>query len=264
MIQEIGNIDLPATLYKYCDWSIKFHKKILTKREVFFASPAMFNDPFDCKIPVRYDINPEKQLKDFYFNVIKARYKDRSDKEIREFSKRYVHEGEVDPKSFKKNDSKYFEKLNERMGVLSLSSQNNDILMWGHYANSHKGFCVGFDTSELLKTQNVDFIGKVDYCPDFPIIIPNGETEYQFEKQIFSKWDKWKYEDEYRLTKNHIKNRTIEIHESAYKELILGFQMPKKERKQLKTIVKKKFPHMTIFEAKPHDEKFLIEITNIK
>ncbi len=38
------------TLYKYRSWAEKRHVDILTKNEIYFASPADFNDPFDCGI----------------------------------------------------------------------------------------------------------------------------------------------------------------------------------------------------------------------
>ena len=264
MIKLLGEIELPEILYKYRDWDSKYHRQLLEKQIAYFASPGSFNDPFDCKIPVRYDINSEQQLEDIYYRVIKAVHKNESDKKIMDFSKRWVHDGPISPDSFKKNDQEYFNDLNRRMGVFSVSERNNDILMWGHYSNSHKGFCVGFDSKELLKTEGVDFIGKVEYCPEFPVIIPNGSLEFQFEKQIFSKWDKWDYEREFRLTKNHIENRKIKIPKAAFKEIIIGVQMPAKERLKLIRLARKKFPEILIYEALPHEEKFLIEIKEIE
>lgn len=264
MIKTLKDIKLPATLYKYRDWKSKLHKHILTKQIAYFSSPAHFNDPFDCKIPIRYDIEPEKLLEEIYFKSIKAGFPDRSDEEIRAFSKRRVHEGEVDPKTFKKNDKKYFDDLDERMGIFSLSEHNDDILMWGHYANSHQGFCIGFDTQELLKTNDVDFIGKVEYYPEFPVIIPKLDLEELYVMQIFSKWDKWSYEDEYRLTKNQIKNRKIKLSKKTFKEIILGYQMPNNERDKMIKVVNSYFSGIQFFEAKPHEEKFLIEIKRIE
>lgn len=264
MVKALGNITPPNILYKYRDWNLKFHRTILEKQVVFFASPAEFNDPFDCKIPIRYDINPEKQLEDIYFNIIKAVHKNESDEKIRTFAKKQVHDGEVDPKTFKKNDQVYFDDLDKRMGVFSVSEHNNDILMWGHYANSHKGFCLGLDVAELMKSDDIDFIGKVNYSSSFPIIIPSGNLEHQFEKQIFSKWDKWIYEAEYRFTKNHIQNRKIVLSSQCYKEIIFGYQMENKERNKIKNIVLKKFPDIRIYEALPSKEKFLLIIERVE
>lgn len=264
MVRILDEVKLPETLYKYRDWTLKFHRETLTKQVAYFSSPANFNDPFDCKIPIRYDVEPEKQLEEIYYRALKAAHPDASDEEIRGFAKKRVQEGPVNPNTFKKNDKEYFDKLNQRMGVFSLAEHNNEILMWGHYANSHKGFCVGFDTKELLKAENVDFVGKVEYYSEFPVIIPNGSLEFQFQKQIFSKWDRWAYEDEYRLTKNHIENRKVRLPKAAFKEIILGYQMSPKDRVKIMKLAHTNFPEIIIYEAKPHVEKFLVEIRRLQ
>ncbi len=33
----------------------------------------------------------------------------------------------------------------EKLGILSLASSNNNLLMWSHYASEHKGMCLGFE-----------------------------------------------------------------------------------------------------------------------
>lgn len=129
-------------------------------------------------------------MENIYFNAIKTVHKDRPDTEISAFVKKHVNEGAVDPKTFKKNGVDYFEKLDKRMGVFSVSRCNNYILMWAHYANSHRRYCLGLDTQEILNTDGIDYIGKVNYFSELPVIIPTGEFRDQFVKQIFSNWDK--------------------------------------------------------------------------
>ncbi|HNP18602.1 MAG TPA: DUF2971 domain-containing protein [Fulvivirga sp.] len=263
MTKKLGDFKLPDTLYKFRDWNNKYHRELLHKQIAFFASPKSFNDPFDCKIPIRYDIEPERQLEDIYYSVAKACYPNASVDEIRNFAKKQVIEGSISPTSFKKNDSEYFKNLDSRMGIFSLTQHNDDILMWGHYANAHSGFCVGFDSSELLKIENVDYLGKVGYHSDFPTILPKGNLTENFEKQIFSKWDKWSYEDEFRLTKNHIDDRKIMLPKKAFKEIILGYNMNLTERRKLIQLVNKKHIGIKIYEAKPHKDRFKIEISRI-
>ncbi len=42
--------------YKFRNWGECCHRRLLTHREIYFASPKEFNDPFDCRIPPRYDL----------------------------------------------------------------------------------------------------------------------------------------------------------------------------------------------------------------
>lgn len=263
MIKKLRDFIVPPTLYKFREWNNKFHKELISKQIAFFASPGSFNDPFDCRIPIRYDIEPEKQLEEIYYKFTKAKYPNEDDAKIRAHAKNYVSIGSIEPSHFQKNGADYFLELDERMGIFSLTKHNDDILMWGHYASSHRGFCLGFDTEELLKISDVDYIGKVRYLPEFPTIVPSEGVTDNFEEQIFTKWDRWSYEDEFRLTKNHIKNRKIKLPASVFKEIILGYNMNPKERIRLSNLAKKKFPKIKIYEAKPNEEEFKIEIIEI-
>ncbi|MBV9575704.1 MAG: DUF2971 domain-containing protein [Gammaproteobacteria bacterium] len=47
------------------------------------------------------------------------------------------------------NNQVYNEYVHNQLGILSLSSCNDSILMWSHYADFHKGFCIGFKTNSL-------------------------------------------------------------------------------------------------------------------
>lgn len=41
-----------------------------------------------------------------------------------------------------------------KLGILSLSKSYHDELLWAHYADSHKGFCIEYDLEKLLAKQN--------------------------------------------------------------------------------------------------------------
>jgi hypothetical protein len=56
MIDRFTDIELPKTLYKYRDWNNKYHRKLISKQELYFPKPSEFNDPFDGNIPVRWDL----------------------------------------------------------------------------------------------------------------------------------------------------------------------------------------------------------------
>ena len=41
------------------------------------------------------------------------------------------------------------------LGVLCLSACDNSILMWSHYADEHKGFCIGFNNSLVASIEGI-------------------------------------------------------------------------------------------------------------
>jgi Protein of unknown function (DUF2971) len=76
--------------------------------------------------------------------------------------------------------------------VLSLSQSNDDHLMWSHYAGSHNGVAIEFETEkcELLKTaQPISYQSRISSYM-------NTEVQILLKKSI-----SWKYEREYRVLK---------------------------------------------------------------
>ena len=83
-------------------------------------------------------------------------------------------------------------------GIICLSGTFDCPLMWGHYADSHKGVCLGFDVDE-------DLLLKVEYV-DNPLCLNLNKnqnlTEDNARSIISTKSNLWKYEKEYRFFVN--------------------------------------------------------------
>jgi hypothetical protein len=107
---------LNKLLYKYRAAN-KFFFDILINNQLYFSTTSDFNDPFDG------------QLKP---NEFALELKNLGCKEdLSQFSRH----------------SQYVEDSINRSAVLSLSTTSDNILMWSHYANSHKGVCLGFNNN---------------------------------------------------------------------------------------------------------------------
>ncbi|WP_392385405.1 DUF2971 domain-containing protein [Marinomonas primoryensis] len=96
------------------------------------------------------------------------------------------------------------ETLNNSHGIVSLTTTHLNKLMWSHYGDSHKGFCIEFEIDD----SNPAFKGKlykVKYEEE-PMIFnqeimssPYKERNDFMFKVITTKDKVWEYEDEYRL-----------------------------------------------------------------
>ena len=261
------SINIPERVYKYRDWNNKFHKRILTDCELFLASPAMFNDPFDCKIPVAYwKLAENKELAQEYFHTVVDRYKqDLSPEDKSKEVERLIAEGRFrDDKFLLTKEDDFFKGLNEQYGVISLTSNPKNVVMWSHYSNSHKGFCVGFNSRELFN--NSDHFGrggKVIYLKDFPEILPTEDLIQQLIKQMYIKSDLWGYEDEYRLSKFEGSNMVVNFSPETLCEVILGCSINKSNKDEIVEITKANFPNAEIYQSKQVRKTFKIKFEKV-
>ena len=88
--------------------------------------------------------------------------------------------------------------LNESKGIVCFSSNWNNPLLWGHYAEKHTGIVLGFEVP-------IDLLVKIDYSKVRVKLEVDPVTKHLVlddavaEKLIRTKFRDWKYEDEYRL-----------------------------------------------------------------
>lgn len=79
-----------------------------------------------------------------------------------------------------------------------------NILLWSHYANNHKGFCVEFE-SKILKSEYLK-CEYINYDEELPKPIKKGENKFSSAHSLghiyFHKHNSWSYEKEYRAVFN--------------------------------------------------------------
>ncbi len=266
MSKRITDTKIPQILYKYRDWSNKYHQKIISKREIYFPKPSEFNDPFDGNIPVRWDLLTYEECLEKNLEIINIAHKDKDQKRVREYAKKVTDEKTLwHPDKLVKERTEQLDKWNSLIGLFSLSSVPDNILMWSHYSYNHTGFVIGFDSSSLLNDYDFDYIEPINYQKEYPIISGLDETTAQFYKKFFYKSDLWSYENEWRISKNHIKNRIIKIQPETIREIIIGCCA---ESKQIDAIVK--FcnnylgNHISIYKAEKDESNFALIMNKLQ
>lgn len=100
----------------------------------------------------------------------------------------------------------FTEKLPAMLGVLCLSRNSNQPLMWAHYADSHSGMMIEFDTAHSTfnrmrsATDELGYLRPVSYSKVRPeLTMQTMEEDNAFEVFALTKADQWSYEEEIRL-----------------------------------------------------------------
>lgn len=87
--------------------------------------------------------------------------------------------------------------LNENRGLLCFSKRWRNPLLWSHYADGHRGLCLGFDVSDHL-LMNVTYTRKRSKSRE---LFSNVQSvkEREMERLLSTKFSHWRYENEVRV-----------------------------------------------------------------
>ena len=239
----------PLKVYKYRSWSDEYHRNLLLKNRLFFTSPKDFNDPYDYKIPYDFSLLDTEEKIEAY--LAKKKIESASHFPAKDLEQLLINFGQrlrnELPQVQEHFNSLYFDGGDKHYGVLSLSERWNSILMWSHYADFHKGYCVGF-WEEKLRNTFIATGGRVMYPLEnnFPRLSPIGNFLENMIQESHVKSSDWKYEQEYRLAKVFYpevpttEDRIQEFPNDFISEIIIGISASEKARTELIEIGKTK------------------------
>lgn len=131
--------------------------------------------------------------------------------------------------------------IESAMGCFSV--ENDNILLYSHYANNHKGICVGFDTQKLIQSLTKENNSlKADLRPVWYFSkMPPFKLPTQPALCATSKHDVWSYEKEYRLfmvgeNASLAPSKSFNYDPNAITELICGCKASDETIKVCKTL----------------------------
>lgn len=256
----------PELLFKYRSLSNKFHLRLLTHQEIYFASPSSFNDPFDGNIPVRWDLLNYEDCLRRNLRLTQIFHNDKPLSVQKQIAIQITDSKDLwHPEKIKKESQADMAKWNNLIGLVSLSEIKDEILMWSHYSDFHKGFVVGLYSDSLLNDYDFDYLCKIDYQKGYPLISGDDDITERFRKKYFIKSSAWDYESEWRISKNHINNRLVTLRKETFAEIIFGCQVEESERKNLVKEIRRNFEKsIKIFQAIKEEENFELKLELIE
>lgn len=265
VLDMITTTNIPKVLYKYRSWSNTWHQKLLKEKKAFFAAFSQFNDPFDGAIPFRYktdDLTPENIFQKSY-ELAKRSYPDWSDQKIHEYCFENQKDGKHTDEQFWLAQHESLVQMNaQAFGVFSTSAVRDEYLMWSHYSDSHKGYCIGLDT-EVLMASTPLIIGQVTYQDPLPRIDLFAEIEEFIQSVLFTKGLMWEYEEEFRMLLPKGARKEMILPDGVIHSVVIGCKMPEKLRIELVTFILEKYPKAELFQANLATDSFRLVVTPI-
>ncbi len=129
----------PSILYKYLPPS---RIDVLLRKRIRFSPPEDLNDPFESRPVIHADPQSTEE----------ATLSELGDEDLAEKKARWW-----DDRAHRRGTEIVWNKVNELFGVLSLSEDPVQPVMWAHYASNSSGFLIGFDTThEWFQGEDAD------------------------------------------------------------------------------------------------------------
>ena len=235
--------------------------------KVQLSRPSRLNDPFDCKTLFSVTDATTDDLWEFLESTI-IKY---GGPQARVLAEAAMRVAESDPdRAIEHLRRRYTEfhvaELDEN-GILcffqSLRDEYpEDLLMWAHYADGHRGFCVQFRKRVLTES----FICKrVQYMDRYPTLkeVAAHEGEGLAELFLFRKSTRWSYENEWRLLAlfTQTDQGLLQLPSEALSGVIFGCESdPSDCERILQWAQHRQGPPLSFFRARKHSEKYRITI----
>jgi len=88
--------------------------------------------------------------------------------------------------------------VGKNRGMLCFSSDWTNPVLWSHYADKHRGICLGFDVSNV-DSNGLPYLTPVQYKHKMSPWPKHGFDEKQMLSLMRTKFRHWAYEGEYRV-----------------------------------------------------------------
>ncbi len=211
-------------LYKYRPLG-EFTEKIFIDHTLWFNHPNNFNDPFDCWAHID-ELKTEDLIK---ISAVKS----------------FLLENKLNINSLPSFDKEKFKKVVDSVlnmvGICCFAKKNDNILMWSHYSDFHKGLCIEFDTKEDSNLFHV--VVPVNYVEKIPLYNHSSDRDKIIEKLIQSKAKDWEYEEEIRVLKTGLEiekneGQNFKFNPKSLKKVIFGCKATNDTIDQYKNLCK--------------------------
>lgn len=244
---------IPDRLWKYRKWDSDGHtRRMITDGELFYAKTEQLNDPLEISWYIRLPID-EGELDLFSRELCAMTFPHDTPQEraahfgtmkqsIRDL--RLEHGGTIIP-AF----------VGFQFGLLCMTKINNDVLMWSHYADHHRGVCVGIRTECLAGKR----ILKVSYSDDVPLL---DCWDYVYRnREMFvdasrTKGLHWQYENEWRT----VHHPGPQKYPGCVDRVVIGLKATDETRAAVYDAIEAAGRPIEVFDAVVHRRRFTLDI----
>jgi len=254
----------PDFLYKYYsvqERRLSWLKDTLLKEKVYFSNPSQLNDPFEFHVKFSWDA-PKSKVKDYWKKYVNSDNRNLNRKQRRELLESFVkdqrHAGFQE--EMHRNAQIRYQEILKHIGIFCLSPYNDNMLMWSHYADSHKGVCLQFNRKHKF-LKNSEQVIYTDDIPTVNFVLDNELTGSL--KTYRTKGTKWNYEDERRVI-DITGFGERKIPKDFITGIILGCNISDDDRTELISTNQAIKNPLSVYQAFKEEDKYQVSFKEVK
>jgi len=269
--------------------NVDFALDTLGTREITLINVSLLNDPFDPYFFFETDFEEDYKA---FIDYVSARYPRELGWFLSEMTLEWWQQAVPKLRA-------YFKQLRQRLYVFSTSAvyenehPKNNLYMWGHYANGHRGVAIEFNTVNIGK-QYIDEHNKkhgqglqakdawqpIDYEQRLPLLTRemlfdfakaehNRETRPTLLDGFYSiisqtKSLDWKSENEWRIlwSRDDTARKTIRvpISETAIESVYIGMSASSQAESDVRFEVRRNYPAARLFKAQGAETTWCVRV----
>lgn len=254
---------LSSKLYRYRDVSNERQLEqtcdSIRNSRIYWPNPKLFNDPFDSRPAFIFEGPKADHWKAAKrsANVLQA---GQPRSERRRIAKGSLALPRTVPLAAIRQAS---EQDLDRYGVVCLTTVRDSILMWSHYAGNHSGICLGYRPT--LDAMDFAYAYKVRYEPIRPQFnLMKSMIEQNIFNALVTKSDDWSYEREWRMIDHKISDRMKTYGPASLTDIIFGCNIRPEAKAEILSAVSSSRSSPDLFEAKPSETHFALDISKFE
>ncbi|MEJ5962800.1 DUF2971 domain-containing protein [Pedobacter immunditicola] len=258
----IEELNVEKIVYKFKNYNTLSVNTLLNNK-IYIPSANEFNDPLDSKTPFRYDVEEltEENIYKKCLLISKQSFPSLKEEEHQQNAYDNQKKGLLfDEDHLNKCDIENYNNTCNNFGIFCTTPDINNFLMWSYYSNSHKGFAIGYNTENLIRTQIFGMGGKIIYDNQFPVLpLFPSEKDHHFISLFFTKSDVWDHESEFRFLHIYKNGKELSVPKDVIAEIVLGVNFPENEKIKFMNQINTGFPNAKVYQMELVPLKFNLE-----
>jgi len=247
---------------------LHYIERIFSHNELYFPSPIELNDPLECRPRFTVGDLSDHKYKGKYVSHARRIMIQGGNKSPQDIITTWLNNiNQKEAEEFAKQQTNDFRLELGKYRICSFCANQDNPIVWSHYADSHNGFCLIFDANNDLFGNAI----KVKYQNEYPALDVTEEDDYEILKcSALVKYSDWEYENEYRLVSAEpnfpealpVRNKKWIFPPEMLLGVIFGYNISGPDRQLIENMCKDRPGNFCYEKAILYDDKFVLEIIN--